>query len=71
MTLSIPALAMYLQDGCKSKHMIDYLWPLSDLMRQGSYYDCIGPIWFSNFDYFLYFINFVNDLNFVFLNNSQ
>lgn len=36
MTLSIPADATYLQVGCKSSDMIDYLWPFRVRMRQGS-----------------------------------
>ena len=49
MTLSIPALAIYLQEGCKSKHMMDYLWLLSDLIKHGSSYDCIFVIDFLKF----------------------
>jgi len=36
-TLSIPAEATYLQVGCRSRDMIDYLCPLSVLIKQGSY----------------------------------
>ena len=36
-TLSIPADATYLQVGCRSSDIIDYLCPLRDLIRQGSY----------------------------------
>lgn len=35
-TLSIPAEATYLQVGCRSSDMIDYLCPLRVLIRQGS-----------------------------------
>lgn len=38
MMLSMPAEAMYLQDGYKSRAITDYLWPLSVRMRVGYYY---------------------------------
>ena len=41
MTLSMPAEATYLEVGCRSSDMMDYLCPLSDLMSEGSYSLCI------------------------------
>ena len=41
MTLSMPAEATYLQVGWRSMDMMDSLWPLRDLMRQGSYSLCM------------------------------
>ena len=37
MVLSMPAEATYLQEGNKSRAIIDYLCPFSVLMRVGSY----------------------------------